>query len=101
MLRSWTARLAAERLPDYLERLGASVIPTLRARPGFAGVEFASRPLDDGRIEVLVISRWESADTAQGLAGASRAWVPDEIACLLDEFDDEVRIYGLERTESL
>lgn len=46
MLRTWTARLAEAWLSDYLGQVRASVIRHLRAIPGFAGAEFASRNLD-------------------------------------------------------
>jgi len=100
MLRVWTARLAEGRLAHYLDQVRESVIPHLRDKPGFGGVEFASRALDTGQVEVLVTSRWASTDSAQSLAGSDQAWVPNEIAKLLDDYDPEVGVFELELAAS-
>lgn len=89
ILRTWKARTRAEKVADYLEQVEAVVIPHLRAQAGFAGAEFAQRALDDGRVEILVITRWQSAAAVAAFAEGASAWLPDEIAATLLDFDSE------------
>ncbi|MEX2497451.1 MAG: antibiotic biosynthesis monooxygenase [Wenzhouxiangellaceae bacterium] len=89
ILRTWKARTRPEKLPDYLQQVEAVVIPHLRAQIGFAGAEFAQRALDDGRVEILVITRWQSAAAVAAFAQGATAWLPDEIAATLLNFDSE------------
>lgn len=89
ILRTWKARTTPDKLDDYLAQVEAVVIPHLRAQNGFAGAEFAQRPLDDDRIEILVITRWQSAEAVAAFAEGASAWLPDEIAATLLDFDQE------------
>ena len=93
ILRTWKARTTPERIGDYLDQVEAVVIPHLRAQAGFAGAEFAQRQLDDGRVEILVMTRWRSATAVAAFADGANAWLPDEIAATLLDSDDESRHY--------
>lgn len=79
----------AERVADYLAQVEAVVIPHLRAHDGFAGAEFAQRPVDDGQAEILVITRWNSEAAVAAFAEGASAWLPKEIAATLLDFDRE------------
>ena len=89
ILRTWKARTRPEKLAAYLEQVEAVVIPHLRAQAGFAGAEFAQRALDDGRVEILVITRWRSATAVATFADGANGWLPEEITATLLEFDAE------------
>lgn len=89
ILRTWKARTAPKKLADYIEQVKAVVIPHLRAQHGFAGAEFAQRPLDDGSVQILVITRWQSAEAVAAFAEGASAWLPEEIAATLLDHDHE------------
>lgn len=93
ILRTWKARTTPAKLSDYLKQVEAVVIPHLRAQPGFAGAEFAQRSLDDGNVEILVITRWQSEAAVAAFAEGASAWLPEEIAATLLDFDDESTHY--------
>ena len=89
ILRIWKARTKPEKLADYLKQVEAVVIPHLRTQAGFASAEFAQRALDDGRVEILAITRWRSATAVSAFADGANAWLPDEITATLLDFDDQ------------
>lgn len=95
--RLWSARASADKAPDYTRHLEERVLPATRAEDGYAGALLLERENDDGDIELLVVTLWESLDAIRGFAGddIERAVVADEAAAVLTGFDDRVRHYRI------
>jgi hypothetical protein len=68
--RSWRARAAAARADEYPAHLQHTVLPSLRALPGFRGFVLLRRPLG-GEIEYVVQTYWESMQAIAAFAGPS------------------------------
>jgi len=94
VIREWRGRAAADRAEAYPEHFRRSVLPELRGIPGFLGASLCRRD-QGGRIEYLVLSRWQSLEAMRAFAGSEpdKAVVePGAVAALID-FDDTVRHY--------
>jgi heme-degrading monooxygenase HmoA len=94
IFREWRGRADPARAEAYPAHFRAHVIPGLRHVPGVLGAHLWKR-LVDGRIEYLVLSRWQSLDVIRAFAGddVSHAVVdPGAIAALID-FDATVQHY--------
>src|SRR5262247_1579393 len=73
----------------YCEHLTAHVVPKLQKLSGFRGLELCQAERGD-RVELFVITRWESMDAVKAFAGPTpdRAVVEPEARALLEEYDD-------------
>lgn len=72
----------------------ATVLPHLDDAPGFLGARFLSRPDGHGSREILVITSWDSAESAGALgAEGTRAFVPDAIRATLTDVGESVDIF--------
>jgi heme-degrading monooxygenase HmoA len=78
----------------YRDHLNAHVIPKLQKVRGFLGLELCSAQNKD-RVELLVISRWESMDAVKAFTGPNpdRAVVDPAAQNVLEEYDDVVFHY--------
>ncbi|SRR5258706_6484670 len=87
-----------EKARAYLRHLEDKVLPALQKIPGHRGVRVLRRE-DSGRVEVLVMTFWDSMDAVRRFAGADpeRAVVEPEARAVLADFDDFVRHYEVER----
>ena len=67
------------------------MFPGLRALPGFLGASLLQR-MDEGEVEVLVMTRWESMASIEAFAGRDpeRAVVEPEARAVLARFEDFV-----------
>jgi hypothetical protein len=94
VVRTWKAYTSAARLPAYEATVRKIVLPHFANVPGCLGSKFLHRCIDD-EVEILVLTFWESMETARGLAGDDKAqvYVPPEIAATLDRYDQEVALY--------
>lgn len=94
-VRVWRARTSTDQEASYLAAVRETVLPHLRRSPGYRRSTFLRRPLDDGSVEILVLTHWESSDAAAALSGdeGGDAWLPDEIARTLDDHDEHVLVY--------
>lgn len=94
-VRVWRARTSADREARYLAVVRETVLPHLRETPGYRRSTFLRRPLDDGSVEILVLTNWESREAAAGLSGddGRNVWLPDAIARTLDNHDEHVLLY--------
>jgi heme-degrading monooxygenase HmoA len=83
-----------EKVRAYRDHLAAVVLPGLRKLPGFQGLELCEASQGD-RVELLVISRWESLEAIKAFAGAdpNRAMVEPGAKAVLEEYDDFVTNY--------
>jgi heme-degrading monooxygenase HmoA len=92
--RVWSAQTTPAQAPAYASHLRDRVLPELRKLPGYAGAKLLGRALTD-RVEVVVITFWQSAEAIRKFAGADAeaAVVAEEAAALLTQFDRRVRHY--------
>jgi mannose-6-phosphate isomerase-like protein (cupin superfamily) len=91
--RRWTARAAgAEEADAYLAHFDGGVRPELEGTEGFLGAT-VERVQDDGEVEIVVVTRWESMDAIRAFAGedVERAVVAPKARAVLSGFDDRVR----------
>ncbi len=82
----------------YLRHLEGNVLPALEKIAGYRGVRVLRRE-EEGRIELVVMTFWESMDAVRRFAGADpeRAVVEPEARAVLAQFDGFVRHYEVER----
>ena len=94
IVRTWMAYAKPENARAYRDHLTAHVIPKLQKLNGFQGLELCSAQRGD-RVELLVISRWQSMDAIKAFAGPKpeRAVVEPGAKAVLEEFDDVVFHY--------
>jgi len=96
IVRSWRGRAATDEQDAYPAHFRGAVLPELKRIAGFRGASLL-RAKTAGRIEFLVLTRWESIDAIRAFAGddAEQAVVePAAVAALVD-FDHRVRHYDL------
>jgi heme-degrading monooxygenase HmoA len=96
IVRTWMAYATPDKARAYRDYLTAHVIPKLQKLKGFHGLELCSAQ-SGGRVELLVISRWESMDAIKAFAGPrpERAVVEPGAQAVLEEYDDVVFHYEL------
>ena len=68
IVRTWMAYAKPENARAYRDHLTAHVIPKLQKLQGFLGLELCQAERGD-RVELLVISRWQSMDAIKAFAG--------------------------------
>lgn len=96
IIREWCGRTNPDKADEYPQHFRRSVIPGLRGIAGFIGATLSRRERD-GRIEYLVLTRWQSMDAIRAFAGSQpeKAVVePGAVAALID-FDQTARHYEL------
>lgn len=84
--RTWTGWVAAEKADAYAKYMHEVAIGGYQQVPGNRGVLMLRRDLDDGRVEFLMVTLWESMDSIRAFAGADPA-----VAVFYDR-DDEFLI---------
>ena len=96
IVRVWQAEATRDKAPAYRAHLESSVFPQLRALDGFVGAELLEHA-DDDRVEILVMSRWDSMDAVRGFAGAEpgRAVVEPHAQAVLTSYSDTVRHFEI------
>lgn len=94
IVREWGATVSVDREEEYLERVRARVLDTLASHDGYRGATFARRS-DGEHVRYQVVSYWNSWEAVRTLAGDETdvAYVPEEIASLLIDYDKFVRHY--------
>jgi heme-degrading monooxygenase HmoA len=94
IVRTWMAYATPDNARAYRDHLTAHVIPKLQKLTGFEGLELCSAQRGD-RVELLVISRWQSMEAIKAFAGPKpeRAVVEPGARAVLEEYDDVVFHY--------
>ena len=89
--RGWAADLAGA--DAYEAHFSGSVRPALEATGGFVDATVERVEAADGRVEIVVVTRWDSIDAIRAFAGADieAAVVEPEARAALAEFDARVR----------
>ncbi|MBC9732965.1 antibiotic biosynthesis monooxygenase [Nocardioides marmotae] len=70
ILRRWRGAVRAEDAEAYLAHQSRTGIREYRSTPGNLGAVVLRRALDDGLVEVVTLSFWESMDAVRRFAGA-------------------------------
>jgi heme-degrading monooxygenase HmoA len=94
IIREWRGRASAERATAYPRHFHEHVVPELRKLRGFIGAHLSRRDLG-GKLEFLVLTRWQSLDAVRAFAGADvgKAVVEPGAAAALTDFDATVQHY--------
>jgi len=94
--RVWSARTTRDGALEYAEHFRRVVLPELGAIAGYRGARLMERE-QDGAIEVVVVTRWQTLDAIRAFAGneLERAVVHDAAAALFTDYDRKVRHYGV------
>ena len=94
--RVWSARTTRDGARLYAEHFRDVVLPELAAIAGYRGARLMERE-QNGAIEVVVVTRWNSMDAIRAFAGEEMdsAVVHDEAAALMTDYDRKVRHYGV------
>ncbi|TDD31934.1 hypothetical protein E1287_24815 [Actinomadura sp. KC06] len=89
--RVWRATATAEGAEAYREHFTASVLPALRRLDGHRGAYLFRRD-SDGRVELEVMTLWDSLSAIQAFAGEdlTAAVVEPEAQAALLDFDETV-----------
>jgi heme-degrading monooxygenase HmoA len=92
IVRTWMAYAKPENARAYRDHLNTVVAPQLQQVAGFLGVELCEaqqRGEQGERVELLVITRWDSMDAIKAFAGArpDRAVVEPAARALLEDCD--------------
>ncbi|HML09395.1 MAG TPA: antibiotic biosynthesis monooxygenase [Stellaceae bacterium] len=96
IIREWRGRTSPDRASAYPTHFRSNVLPELRSIAGFLGATLCRRD-DGGRIEYVVLTRWQSLDAIRAFArdGADRAVVEPGAVAALTDFDNFVRHYEI------
>ena len=94
IIREWRGRAAPSNPEGYPRHFRNHVAPELRNVPGFVGASVSKRSVN-GKIEFLVLTRWESFDRIKNFAGSdiTKAVVEPGALAALADFDETVQHY--------
>jgi heme-degrading monooxygenase HmoA len=94
--RVWSGRTTHDGAVAYAEHFRRVVVPELAAIAGYRGARLLERE-QDGGIEVVVVTRWQSIDSIRAFAGEEldRAVVHEEAAALFSDYDHTVRHFDV------
>jgi heme-degrading monooxygenase HmoA len=92
--RVWRGFAPPESADAYLEHLQRDTLPQLHRIVGHRGA-YVLRRDDEGEVEFVVITLWDSLDAVRAFAGDDyeAAVVPPQARRLLSRFDEEVAHY--------
>jgi heme-degrading monooxygenase HmoA len=96
IVRAWTAEVSGGNVEAYIRHVHDVVLPELAQIPGHAGAYLLRRDLGT-RVEVMVLTLWESMEAVERFAGKSldRAVIAPAAQAMLDKFDSTVRHYEI------
>jgi heme-degrading monooxygenase HmoA len=91
IIRSWKATALPENVAAYTRHFSDSVLPALRRIPGHKGA-YVLKKSGGERVELVVLTLWDSMDAIQGFAGnsADEAVVEPGAEAVLESFDRKV-----------
>ena len=95
IVRTWMAYAKPDNARAYRDHLANTVLPRLEKVPGFLGLELCQAQPRGDRVELFVISRWESMDAVKAFAGAQpeKAVVEPAAKAVLEDYDDVAFLY--------
>jgi heme-degrading monooxygenase HmoA len=90
IVRTWSATATSAGAVSYSRYFAGTLLPRLRALPGFEGAYLLRRDLgEDGTVELTAHTFWESPDAIRAFAGddIARSIVEPEAQAMLTSFD--------------
>jgi heme-degrading monooxygenase HmoA/uncharacterized protein YciI len=89
MVRMWRGRAHPERASEYVAHVTGNVFPRIREIRGYRGAQLLRRVIEDGEIEFVVLTFWESMDAVREFAGPDpdHAVVEPQAQAILREYD--------------
>jgi heme-degrading monooxygenase HmoA len=92
IIRSWTAAALSKNVAAYTRHFSDSVLPALRRIPGHKGA-YLLKKSDGARVELVVLTLWDSMAAVQEFAGnsADEAVVEPAAEAVLESFDRKVQ----------
>jgi heme-degrading monooxygenase HmoA len=93
--RRWSARATRENAGRYARYFRETLTPHLRELAGYQGARLLEREADEGAIEIVVLTWWESMAAIRAFAGddLTTAVISDEARPLLLDADARVAHY--------
>ncbi len=94
VIREWRGRADPVDKDAYAQHFRERVVPELRGVAGFVGAHLSRRE-QDGCIEYLVLTRWQSMDAIRAFVGAdvTKAVVEPGAVAALTDYDARVSHY--------
>jgi hypothetical protein len=91
ILRTWSARAAEDGAARYCDYFEHTLLPELRALPGFVRAVLVTRPLGE-LVEITAHTTWDSLDAIKGFAGddVTTAKIEPEALAMLSDPDPAV-----------
>ena len=88
--RMWRGWAKPEHADGYERLLTTETLPALHRVPGYKGSYFMRRTLENGEVEFVEITLWESMDAITAFAGedCTKAVVPLDTQAFLVRYDD-------------
>ena len=98
IVRMWSARAIAAKVPLYLAHFHDSVLPELKSLSGFMGATIMRREISVGELEIVVQTRWQSMMAVRSFAGDTpdTAVVEPAAVAVLNDYDRVVRHFDIE-----
>jgi heme-degrading monooxygenase HmoA len=92
--RIWHGWASGENADRYEALLRAEILPGIHGIEGYTGAYLLRRE-DDGEVEFVTVTLWESLDAVRAFAGDDHeaSVVPSEAQPLLDRFDERSAHY--------
>lgn len=90
--RIWRCTLPRENIRPYLEHFENSVLAQVNALDGFSEATIMERELEQGIVELTIVSRWKTMESIKAFAGddVEAAVVAEPARDLLRSFDERV-----------
>jgi heme-degrading monooxygenase HmoA len=97
IVRTWMAYAKPENARAYREHVSTTVLPRLQQVPGFLGLQLCQAQPRGDRVELFVITRWESLDAVKAFAGPKpdKAVIDAAAKAVLEDFDDVAFLYDV------
>lgn len=92
--RHWRGWLKAGYDDNAIRYFITVTFPKVSKIPGFLRATILTRP-SNGRPEFLIVTEWDSLDAIRQFAGddVERAVIPDEVAAMMDDYDERALHY--------
>jgi heme-degrading monooxygenase HmoA len=93
--RIWHGWSRGEKADAYGRLVSDEVLPSINRIEGFAGYDLLRAEHEDGEVEFVTVTYFESLDAVRAFAGEDyeAAVVPPEARALLTRFDERSRHY--------
>jgi heme-degrading monooxygenase HmoA len=97
IVRAWHATATAAGAAAYREHFTGSVLPQLQRIHGHRGAYLLQRRHHDGRVELQVLTLWDSLEAVRRFAGANldQAVVEPDAQAVLASYDTAVAHYSI------